>query len=142
MRLRALACEAEGAVSGDSQARCLHVSEVETLFGISRSFEVRGESPRGSLDTVTCASEPRGFMSACDGRRGRMPRPNGAGTNAGGRNGRARGARGRRIFSAKPAFSTLCDSDTLIPVCAECRRLACRCQILLLAQLSVHRATD
>ena len=74
MRLRALACEAEGAVSGDSQARCLHVSEVETLFGISRSFEVRGESPRGSLDTVTCASEPRGFMSACDGRRGRMPR--------------------------------------------------------------------
>ena len=55
MRLRALACEAEGAVSGDSQARCLHVSEVETLFGISRSFEVRGESPRGSLDTVTCA---------------------------------------------------------------------------------------
>ena len=74
MRLRARACEAEGAVSGDSQARCLHVSEVETLFGISRSFEVRGESPRGSLDTVTCASEPRGFMSACDGRRGRMPR--------------------------------------------------------------------
>lgn len=72
MRLRALACEAEGAVSGDSQARCLHVSEVETLFGISRSFEVRGESPRGSLDTVTCASEPRGFMSACDGRRGRI----------------------------------------------------------------------
>ena len=72
MRLRALACEAEGAVSGDSQARCLHVSEVETLFGISRSFEVRGESPRGSLDTVTCASEPRGCVHEC---LRRSPRP-------------------------------------------------------------------